>query len=211
MNILLEKTLLIIIFDDKINFNINQKISRQIRGNENHSKIRYLNSEIINNFKNQNNFNFINNDNENDNNEHNNDNLNNVINFEENNNGNNNIENGLENYLEEIDLTKQIIDKAETKECPICLIDYNIGDKICYLSCFHFFHSLCIKNWTKNQKDAHYAILILYLINWFLQSIDYNLYYKSNKFNFGFSHNNLNYYLEDYGNLKISLLIINVI
>ena len=48
--------------------------------------------------------------------------------------------------LEDIEITEGIIDKAETKECPICLIEYSPYEKICYLPCFHFFHSKCIKN-----------------------------------------------------------------
>ena len=45
-----------------------------------------------------------------------------------------------------------MMDKSESKECVICLDDYKIGCKISYLPCFHFFHSLCIKNWIQQTK-----------------------------------------------------------
>mmetsp|Transcript_2898 Transcript_2898/g.3574 ORF Transcript_2898/g.3574 Transcript_2898/m.3574 type:complete len:101 (+) Transcript_2898:339-641(+) len=38
------------------------------------------------------------------------------------------------------------------KCCPICLGDYNEGDLLKILpSCYHTFHSECIKNWFRNQ------------------------------------------------------------
>ena len=86
--------------------------------------------------------NYINVDNDNNNN-------NNIMN-NNNINNNKNDERGENNEiirnLEEIEITEGIIDKAETKECPICLIEYSPNEKICYLPCFHFFHSKCIKN-----------------------------------------------------------------
>ena len=38
------------------------------------------------------------------------------------------------------------------KECSICLEEYSLEEKICYLPCFHYFHSECIKNWTKKSN-----------------------------------------------------------
>ena len=57
-------------------------------------------------------------------------------------------------FLEELELTQDIINKAESKECPICLEEYSINNKICYLPCFHFFHSLCIKKWLNHSKKC---------------------------------------------------------
>ena len=111
----------------------------------------------MDNINNQNHINFYNNDNDDNNNNfyenynhiyiNNNDNINQNNNFKINNDDNN-----MENILEEIELSEKIIDKAETKECPICLMDYYVGNKICYLPCFHFFHSNCIKDWIKKSK-----------------------------------------------------------
>ena len=100
----------------------------------------FINDNFILDFFNQNNninFNF------------NEDNLNNNNNERENDNNNN-----IGDRLEEISLTQDIINKAESKECPICLEEYSIENKICYLPCFHFFHSICIKNWFKNSNKC---------------------------------------------------------
>ena len=56
--------------------------------------------------------------------------------------------------LEEIKITQDIINKAETKECTICLDEYVVNEQISYLTCFHFFHSSCIKKWVKNSKKC---------------------------------------------------------
>ena len=79
-----------------------------------------------------------------------NDNDGNNPNINENKNENNNIV----DMIEEIELTQDIINKAETKECSICLEEYYIYNKISYLPCFHFFHTTCIKNWLKNSKKC---------------------------------------------------------
>ena len=62
--------------------------------------------------------------------------------------------NNIGNKLEEIDITQDIINKAESKECSICLEEYIIKNKISYLPCFHFFHSTCIKKWLKTSKKC---------------------------------------------------------
>ena len=123
------------------NFNNNNNNNNYINNNNN------INFNIFNNYNNNNNnnFNIFNNSN-------------NILN---NNNNNENEDkededkeddNKIINMLEEIELTQIIIDKAETKECPICLIEYSTSNKICYLPCFHFFHSQCIKNWCQKSK-----------------------------------------------------------
>ena len=105
-----------------------------------------------------NNNNNYNNNNNNYNN--NNNNIFNNINFNDNegnnpnNNENKNENNIIVDMIEEIELTQDIINKAETKECSICLEEYYIYNKISYLPCFHFFHTTCIKNWLKNSKKC---------------------------------------------------------
>ena len=64
-----------------------------------------------------------------------------------------NLSNSINQILEEVEITDKTFDKFENKNCVICLENYSIGEKICYLPCFHFFHSICIKNWaTKSKK-----------------------------------------------------------
>ena len=64
-----------------------------------------------------------------------------------------NLGNSINQLIEEVEITGKAFDKFENKNCVICLENYSIGEKICYLPCFHFFHSLCIKNWiTKSKK-----------------------------------------------------------
>ena len=67
--------------------------------------------------------------------------------------------------LEDVEITKEMCNKFTSKECMICLGEVKVGDNICYLPCFHFFHSLCIKNWIKKKRNAHFVIMILNLIN----------------------------------------------
>ena len=91
---------------------------------------------------------------------HNNNNRNNNERINDNNNERNNDNNNINNnnnigdMLEEIYISQNIIDKAENKQCPICLEEYSIENKICYLPCFHFFHSECIKNWLKKSNNC---------------------------------------------------------
>ena len=66
----------------------------------------------------------------------------------------NNIDNNISDLLEEIEITEDIINKARIEECPICLEDYSFNNKICYLPCFHVFHSKCIKNWLNKSKNC---------------------------------------------------------
>ena len=79
-------------------------------------------------------------------------NQNNYIDIYENN--NNIIDNNISDLLEEIEITEDIINKARIEECPICLEDYSFNNKICYLPCFHVFHSKCIKNWLNKSKNC---------------------------------------------------------
>ena len=67
-------------------------------------------------------------------------------------NQNNNNQNDINNNLEDIEITEQILNKSNTKTCVICQQDYNIMEKICYLPCFHFYHSQCIRRWVQTSK-----------------------------------------------------------
>ena len=60
---------------------------------------------------------------------------------------NNNI--NYDELLEEKELDEEIFEKYESEKCAICLEEFNIGNKVCYLPCFHIYHSFCIKNWLK--------------------------------------------------------------
>jgi len=35
----------------------------------------------------------------------------------------------------------------KSRECVICMIEFNIGDKIRYLPCMHTYHTECIDDW----------------------------------------------------------------
>eukprot|EP01112_Ceratiomyxa_fruticulosa_P023893 TRINITY_DN936_c0_g1_i2.p1 TRINITY_DN936_c0_g1~~TRINITY_DN936_c0_g1_i2.p1 ORF type:complete len:397 (-),score=63.18 TRINITY_DN936_c0_g1_i2:162-1352(-) len=43
---------------------------------------------------------------------------------------------------------------SESSSCAICLCDYQEGDKLKTLPCFHFYHSECIDEWLKNSKQC---------------------------------------------------------
>ena len=60
----------------------------------------------------------------------------------------------LHNIFDEVKLTKSMLDKGEQKKCSICLDDFEVGTKIIYLPCFHYYHSGCIENWTKNSDKC---------------------------------------------------------
>ena len=110
---------------------------------------------LFNIHNNNNNYNNNNNNyNNNNNNIFNNININDNEGNNPNNNENKNENNNIVDMIEEIELTQDIINKAETKECSICLEEYYIYNKISYLPCFHFFHTACIKNWLKNSKKC---------------------------------------------------------
>ena len=64
------------------------------------------------------------------------------------------INNRIDELLEEVEITENILEKLKMKECSICLEEYSIGEKICYLPCFHDFHSECIKKWTKKSNKC---------------------------------------------------------
>ena len=51
-------------------------------------------------------------------------------------------------------LTKEMLEKGEQKNCSICLEDFSEGDKIIYLPCFHYYHSVCIEKWTKSSNKC---------------------------------------------------------
>ena len=75
---------------------------------------------------------------------------------EENNNLNENNENGLtesqNNNIEKIietlptSILKKKIENSSI-QCIICMEDFNVGDKVSTLPCFHVFHSNCIDKW----------------------------------------------------------------
>ena len=85
-------------------------------------------------------------------------NLNNNNNEEENNNIRQRINKSnkkkVEELLQETEVTEQILNKLDNKQCLICLDNYIKGEKISYLPCFHFFHFLCIKSWVQRSDKC---------------------------------------------------------
>ena len=53
------------------------------------------------------------------------------------------------NYLPTRTLTEKMV--GVQKDCIICLNDYEIGDTISTLPCFHMYHSSCVKDWFKSK------------------------------------------------------------
>ena len=60
----------------------------------------------------------------------------------------------LGQLFEEVELTQSILDKGEQKKCSICLEDFEVGSKIIYLPCFHYYHANCIETWVKNSDKC---------------------------------------------------------
>ena len=60
----------------------------------------------------------------------------------------------IKEQLNEIEINEDFLNKNTIKECIICLEEFKVGDKICYLPCFHFFHSDCIKKWIDESKKC---------------------------------------------------------
>ena len=44
--------------------------------------------------------------------------------------------------------------KGDDKICRICLMEYNEGDTLVYLTCVHRFHEECIMTWLDNKKEC---------------------------------------------------------
>ena len=60
----------------------------------------------------------------------------------------------LGEIIGEQNLTKEMLEKGEQKNCSICLDDFVVGDKIIYLPCFHYYHAKCIEKWTKSSDKC---------------------------------------------------------
>ena len=60
----------------------------------------------------------------------------------------------IEELLQETELTEQIMNKLDNKQCLICLDNYLVGEKVSYLPCFHLFHYLCIKSWVARSNKC---------------------------------------------------------
>ena len=85
---------------------------------------------------------------------------------------NNIIDNNISNLLEEIEITEDIINKADIKECPICLEEFNnkIPEKIPkILKCGDTLCSKCLRDLYLSEKMAcpicKKEINVHYLIN----------------------------------------------
>ena len=60
----------------------------------------------------------------------------------------------LKEIFGETDLTQNMLDNGEQKKCSICLEDFEVGTKIIYLPCFHYYHAKCIETWVKNSDKC---------------------------------------------------------
>ena len=67
---------------------------------------------------------------------------------------NNKDEENKYDYLEEKEINEDLMKIIKEDICLICLQNYNIQDKICYLPCTHFFHSSCIKKWLEMKNTC---------------------------------------------------------
>lgn len=59
--------------------------------------------------------------------------------------------------LPERTLTEEEVNKmqdSDSKNCPICLSEYEAGEKMKTLPCLHTFHSTCIDHWLKEGSDS---------------------------------------------------------
>ena len=48
----------------------------------------------------------------------------------------------------------RLVDRIKEKQCPICLVDFVIGDFIPYLSCEHYFHYSCFRQWLEHKPEC---------------------------------------------------------
>ena len=60
----------------------------------------------------------------------------------------------INKYLNEIEINEISLKKYNKQKCIICLDNYSISDKICFLPCLHYFHFNCIKNWVKESNKC---------------------------------------------------------
>ena len=44
------------------------------------------------------------------------------------------------------------LETYKDEECPICMLDFEIGDEVITLQCFHTFHAVCIGDWAQRDK-----------------------------------------------------------
>ena len=60
----------------------------------------------------------------------------------------------IENNLPEIVIQDVANLEEGNKKCVICLEEFVSKEKLTALPCIHFFHTPCIKNWLKKQKNC---------------------------------------------------------
>ena len=72
----------------------------------------------------------------------------------------------LSQIFEEVELTQSMLDKGEQKKCSICLEDFEVGTKIIYLPCFHYYHSKCIETWVKESDKCPLCNIEIQIPQW---------------------------------------------
>ena len=60
----------------------------------------------------------------------------------------------INKYLNETEINENSIIELNKQDCIICLEKFSISDKICFLPCLHYFHSICIKSWAKQSNKC---------------------------------------------------------
>ena len=66
----------------------------------------------------------------------------------------NNKINQLLDYLPESTLENISKLPEDKKSCVICLSNYEIGEKVMTIPCYHIFHTQCIKCWFKTKNTC---------------------------------------------------------
>lgn len=56
---------------------------------------------------------------------------------------------------------QEFVMENDVKNCPICLKDFNIGEKALEMPCHHLFHAACILTWLErvNMKIVFFTCM----------------------------------------------------
>ena len=57
----------------------------------------------------------------------------------------------IENFPEQTYVKQTNGEESDNTRCMVCLADYEEGDRLRTLQCFHKFHTECIDNWLSRK------------------------------------------------------------